>query len=370
MDWNGQLELGGLATFVGPALALNGEWGTAAGIAVRESLSRGSLDGVMDVLNGLEGRQLANVLGEAGFPVREGVVERGREAILIDVQMALIKAVEQRVDGFELQADREASVEANFAAKEEWSGLGGAPQAMQAIQRVFAATQVDVDFIGTAPAMERGALLCIAGQAMEAGVQGFGFDGVPGKYEVPCPMRDVVALHEAAAAAVAVETVREATDIWRAGGKVGELSHWVPDSVQRILQGGISENAARTLIHAVDDGVIARYAAESGLHTITQVLAERGLDINAPTIEAQAEMIGLDLVEPDRERGKYAGPVVGVDHRAGLVKYSRTNGIEVPFSTLAKDQGRLQLGDRVRVDFNRGSAVVKVAARDTHEVER
>ena len=78
MDWNGQLELGGLATFVGPALALNGEWGTAAGIAVRESLSRGSLDGVMDVLNGLEGRQLANVLGEAGFPVGEGVVERGQ----------------------------------------------------------------------------------------------------------------------------------------------------------------------------------------------------------------------------------------------------------------------------------------------------
>lgn len=370
MGGNEQLVLGGLTMHWEPVLGLDGEWGTAAGTAVRESLSRGSLDGVLDVLGGLEGRALADVLREVGFVVLESTIERGRDAVLADVQMDLIEAVNRRVDGFELHTDREVGVVENFAAKESANGFRGNRDAVRDVQRVLAASGVDVDLLGDAPASERASLLCIAGQAMQAGVQGFGFDGVPGKYVVPCSMRDVVALHEAAASAVAVETVREAVDVWRSGGSVGELSRWVPDSVQRVLQGALSENSAHVLIRAVDDGGVARFAAEAGLFAVTQTFAEQGLDVNAPTIDAQAEMLGLSLVTPDRERGKYVGPVVGVDHRAGLVKYSRANGIEVPFSSLSEEQARLQLGDRVRVDFNKGAAVVKVAARESRDVGR
>lgn len=364
-----QLLLNGL-THWEPVLGLNGEWGTVAGMAVRESLSRGSLDGVMDVLGEMDGRAMADVLQEAGFPVAESAVERGREAVLVSVQKDLIEAVNRRVDGFELHSERGMEAAADFAAKDAGDGFKGNRDAVRAVQRVLSSNEITVDLFGDVRVSERNSLLCIAGQALQAGVQGFGFDGVPGKFGVPCSMREVATLHEAAASAVAVEMVREAVDVWRTGGKVGEMSRWVPDSVQRVLQGAIAENAAHTLIRAVDDGVVARFAAEAGLHEFTQTLAKQGLDLNAPTIDAQAEMLGITVATPDRERGKYVGPVVGVDHRAGLVKYSRSNGIEVPFTSLPKEQDRLQLGDRVRVDYNKGVAQVKVAARESRDVGR
>lgn len=366
-----QLALTGVSPSLGPVVGINGEWGTAGGMALRESLSRGSLHGVMDVLDGLTSRDMANVLHEAGFAVGESAIERGRDAVLADVQQDVIEAVNKRVDGFQLRAAAHGLERPpSFAAKHIDAGFRGNRDAVAAIQKVLAAKGVTVEPLGDAFVNERGSLLCFAGQALEKGVQGFGFDGVPGKYDVPCTMRDVVDLHQAAAAAVAVESVCEAIDVWRVGNKVGDISHWVPDSVQRALQGSLSENSARMLSRAVSEGTIAQYAAEAGLHAITQTLAEHGLDVNALTIEQQAETLGLALVEPDRQRGRYVGPVVGADHRASLVKYARGNAIEVPLAELAKGQTRLQLGDTARVEFNKGDMVVKVAERESRSVGR
>lgn len=366
-----QLMLGGVSAPWEPVLGINGEWGTAGGLAVRESLSRGSLDGVMDVLAELDAPAVAKVLQEAGFQVTESAIERGRDAVLAAVQKDLIESVNRRIDGFELHAEGLGENQRPaFAAKGLNGGFRGNQEAAGSIQAVLGAAGVQIDLLGAAPSSERGALLCIAGQALLAGVQGFGFDGVRGKFAVPFSMHEVVDLHQAAATAVAVESVREAIGAWRSGEKVGELSKWIPDSVQRLLQGSLSEQSAEILVRAVDEGTVGRYAGEAGVHGVTQILAQHGVEVDAPTIDQQAEALGLLVVEPDRQRGKYVGPVVGVDYRAGLIKFARTSGVAVPFSGLAEGQAPLQLGDTARLEFNRGAMTVKVAEREGKGVGR
>lgn len=357
----GQLLLGGMAMPMAPVVGLNGAWGTATGFAVRESLAHGSLDGVMDVLDPLDVSDLADVLRETGFPVSEGAIERGRDAVLGSVQAELIEAVERRVDGFEVGAGRPVPVRRMLGgAKAPGEGFRGEAAAIDAIQRVWASRAVEVDLLGDLVPAQRVSLQCVAAQAMDAGVLGFGFDGLAGKFRVPFGLHDVVALHEAAAASVAVEAVREGIDTWRRGGRVGEMSRWVPDSVQRVLQGSLSEESAQVLARSIDDGGVARYAGEAGVHMISQTLAEKGLDVSAPTIDMQAETLGLVVAQPTGHRDKYVGTVVGVDHRAALVKYARGLAVEVPFAALGERQERLGLGDMARIDIRKGVMSVHV----------
>lgn len=368
-----QRTLANAATASEPVIGSTGEWGSAGGMAVREALSWGSLDSAMEVLDGLDGRAIANLVQEVGFTVSESAVECGRGAVLADVRSDMAEAVERRIDGLELRSKARVNGgrPVGFAAKDIKDGFRGNREAVLDVQKVLAASGVKVDFLGDAVASGRGAMQCIAAQAMQAGVQGFSFDGVPGKYEVSCRMHEVVELHQVAAGVVAVESVRAATDVWRKGEKVGDISHWVPDSVQRALQGSLSENSAWILSRAVNEGTIAHHATHAGLHAITLTLAEHGLSVNAPTIAQQAESLGLTVVEPDRQRGKYVGPVVGVDHCAALVKYARANSVEVPFAALKDGQPHLQLGDVARVEFNKGAMVVnKVAERENRGVGR
>lgn len=83
-------------------------------------------------------------------------------------------------------------------------------------------------------------------------------------------------------------------------------------------------------------------------------------DFNALTVRRQAEELGLVMVEPDRRRGVYAGPMVGEDHRAGLVKYAREKAVELPFSDLAVGQNRPDIGNTVRMVFREGVLMVTV----------
>ncbi len=350
-----------------PVIGLDGEWGTAQGLAVREALSRGSLDSVMDVIDalGADSPAIAGVLQEAGFVMPDAAVDVGRDAVLAAVQKDLIEAVTRRIDGFELRAGRPEPVlavpETGMVVPE---GFFGDREAVEAIQRVLSSPVVEVDLLGDVVPAQRMSLQCVAAQAMEAGVQGFRFDGLPGKFMVPCNLHEIMDLHEAAAVGIAVESVREGIDTWRQGGRVSELPRWVPDSAQRLLQGSLSEESARILARAVDEGGVARYAGEAGRHVITQALAAQGLDVNAPTVEQQAETLGLAMSLPNAQRDKFVGSVVGTDHRAALIKVARGTAIAVPFSDFPDGRASLSLGDMARIDVRKGVMTVSVVDND------
>jgi hypothetical protein len=78
-----------------------------------------------------------------------------------------------------------------------------------------------------------------------------------------------------------------------------------------------------------------------------------------------AEELGLVMVEPDRRRGVYAGPMVYLDQQVGigLVMYAREKAVELPFEALADGQTRPTIGNLVRMDFRKGELVVSVSER-------
>lgn len=370
-----------------PCLGEDGAWGTVAARAVRDSLRRGSLDGVMDVLGPMKGADIAGVLREVGFSVSRGLEEKGRDAILESVQRDLIAAVDLRVDGFELSVDRRGRREVgssgqgqSFAAKDVGRknrdfagpvvGFPGDARALQMIQSVMQAEGVSVELLGNSVVEERSSLLFVAGQAMQRGFQGFGFDGIPGKYQVTLSMEEMVDLHRAAAVEVAVESARVGLDDWVGKGKVSELSEWIPDSVQRLYRGSMSQVSAAAIVKAIEGGMIGKHAGEIGAHTFSRMVKEQGFDVDAPSIEVQAKGMGVEIVEPDRNRGVYVGPVVGVDHRAALVKYSRDKGVELAYEDLKPEQARPHIGDSVQMRYRNEKLSVNVTERGSERVWR
>jgi hypothetical protein len=239
--------------------------------------------------------------------------------------------------------------------------------AAREVQGVLQCSSVSIDVLGSAAPGDRGSLLLVASQAMKNGVQGFGFDGLPGKYEVALSMSALVDLHRQAAVAVAVESTKASLGVWANGDKVSALDDWVPDSVQRLLLGSVSSGAALTLVDAIDSGSIARHAGDIGVHEYTALLAEQGLNVDALTVDQAAYEFGWSIKDPDRSRGQYFGPVVALDHRASLVKFTRTDVVELPFASLAKEQARPVLGDVVRLDFKGGQLSVNVAGKSGRE---
>ena len=381
-----------------PGVAADGIWRSAGGIALRDALKRGSAESMMDLIRSMDATGVAIALRETGFSVDQPTVALGRSAVFSSVKSNLSEALSLGVDGFELAnmhalgssrivaAPNVVGVEPvaqTFAAKEV-AGVGaqdmtavvlefdpgefaGDADAARVIQGVLRSESVGITCLGDAPPARRGALLLVAGQGLKKGIQGFGFDGLPGKYQVAFGMSELVDLHREAAQAVAVESVGVALTEWAAGVKVNGLAEWVPDSVQRLLQGSVSLDAAHAVVQAVENGSIARHAGQIGLHDITALLNDQGLDVNAQTVGEKAEEFGWTVQEPDRMRGQYFGPVVAVDHRASLVKYTRMDVLELPFTALASGQTRPKMGDVVRMDFKNGELTVNIASRPGRE---
>lgn len=371
-----QLNLSGIPDYLTPGLGSTGVWGSAGGMAMSESLRRGSLAGVMDLLESMDASGVASALREAGFNVPNTAIHLGRDAVFESVQRDLIEAIDLRVDGFELEEVRAERISTTrTAGLNSVSSFAAKPvkieSALDAIQNVMTSTSIVVDLFGDVLPGGRNSLVFVAGQALDRQIQGFGFDGIEGKYEVPLSMSDVAQLHRDASRSVAEESARTAIGEWASGNRVSEVSDWVPDSIQRLLHGSISVEAATALVNAVDGGMIGRHAGEIGAHRFMTVMQAHGYNVNAPTVEQQAAELGLSLVEPDTERGQYVGPLVGEDHRAGLVKYARTKAIELPFKDLADDQSRPSIGDTVRMKFKAGDLTVSVSERLGREsVER
>ncbi len=374
-----QLDFSAIAGYAIPHLISDGAFANAGTLAIKESLSIGSLEGVMDVLDEMHPKAMVSALLETGFSVSPGVAEKGRDAVLESVQHDLIDAIRMRVDGFGL---REARTQNALAAEATgqlfWGPSAGSTnygpvefegdhQAMMAIQDILRTDSVVVDLFGDATAGERASLLFIASQAIENGLQGFGFDGVPGKYEVPLSMAEVADLHKHATRAVAVESVKHSLGVWASGSKVGEVSEWVPDSIQRLLHGSLSASKVTAVINAVEGDLVGRHAGEMGAHVFGRLLAEQGFDVNAATVDVQARDHGLQLVNPDVSRGQYVGPVVGLDHRAALIKFSRDKAVALAFKDLAEGQSRPGMGDTVRMKFKAGELTVSMADRAVRE---
>lgn len=364
-------------SYASPAVGEDGVWASAGAHALRGALHQQSARGVMDLLKSMDAHGMAQVLRETGFNVDERLVARGRVAIYEGVKTELQAALQQGVDGFALQkVEAEAArlptgtapvppVRAHVAIDGDFAGDR---QAAEMIQAVLEAPEVRVAPLGEQPFPQRSSLQMIAAQALKKGVLGFGFDGLPGKYTVPAPMAEVVELHRQAAIEVATQSTRAGLVAWATGSKVAELSEWVPDSVQRLLHGSVSRDAAEIVVSGLQSGSIARHAQEFGIHGVASLLAANGLDINAPTIGDQAQEMGLQIKAADRERGQYFGTVVAQDHRASLIKVNRDEAIELPF---AQSPGlRPKVGDALRFGFKSGALSVSLKSVGREEPVR
>ncbi|HJV75092.1 MAG TPA: hypothetical protein VJ654_12780 [Noviherbaspirillum sp.] len=332
-------------------------------MALQESLRLGSVAGALEVLGAMDARTAAECLREAGFAVSEDAIGLGQGAIMAEIQADFDAALAARVDGYGLARQSQGLRVPTAAEKTitDESQLGDFAAATRLIQRIMRAEQVEVRLFGDANASERSSLQFVAGQALQKRVQGFAFEGISGKYDVPIPLPAMVELHKEAARAVAGESARMALGVWATGGKIGQINEWVPDSVQKLLSGSVSLEAAASLVESIKGGTVGRNASAYGAHGFATLLAEQGFDVNAKTVAMQAADLGLDIVDPDRQRGQYVGSVVGMDHRAGLVKFNRKSAIELPFAALAEDQERPMVGDRVRMGFKNGALTVSVA---------
>lgn len=79
------------------------------------------------------------------------------------------------------------------------------------------------------------------------------------------------------------------------------------------------------------------------------------------SVEQQAEQMGLVMVNPNRQRGQYVGPVVGMDHRSALIEFARGKAVELPLEELTVGQERPEFGRMVRMKFKNGALVVSMA---------
>lgn len=379
MGFNDTQQFSQLPNYLTPVIGMNGILGLAGGIALRDSLFRGSPDGVMDLLESMDARGAASALRDAGFAIPASEIQRGRGAVLESVKLDLDAALNLRVDGFGLNSARTPAQMASptkrsFAAKAPGHDVElefapdhflGDIEAARVIQGVLRSDDgpTEVSLLGDAQPSARSALLLVAGQALKKEIQGFGFEGIPGKYQVSLSMGELLDLHTVAAQTVAVESARRGVASWESGEKASNLSEWVPDSVQRLLHGSVSLAATEAIVQAIEGGGIARHAGEIGSHGFTGLLAKQGFDVNAATVDQQAEKFGWSMKIPDRTRGQYFGQVVAVDHRACLIKVNRENVVALPFVELAEGQSRPQMGDSVRMSFKGGELTVSMAER-------
>ena len=350
-----------------------------AGVVLRSALMRGSDGDVMTLLKSMNAKGVADVLREVGFVVDPALIDRGRSAVFESAKSDLCDALELCVDGFGLQIARDAALAVSkmgggpsFAAKGAFTevalefdpvNFAGDAEAARVIQGIMRSSAISVSLLGDALPRERGSLLLVAGQALTKGVQGFGFDGIAGKYEVPLSMAQVHALNQDSAQAVAEESARAGLSVWAAGDKVESLNDWVLDSIQRLLHGSVSLESAQAVVQSIESGALGRHAAEIGAHQSTALFAGQGLDISALTVEEQAKGLGLVVQAPDRLRGQYFGPVMAKDHRAVMIKSSRMDLVELPYAALAVGQARPKLGDSVRLSFKNNTLTVGVVER-------
>ncbi len=350
---------------------------TPAVEALQKAFGARDANGVMSVLKSLNAAGVASVLTQAGFDIPPNVVESGSRAFIFDaVKKDLGEALARGVDGFGLNGLRTESVAigpaseaaVGFAAKE--GGVSFRPdefdgnfEAAQVIQSLMRSSRVQVELMGGASPVERSSLLMLAGQALKKGVQGFGVEGIEGKYGVPLSLGDLASVYRQSAVAVAQESARTGLARWAAGGPAGTLDEWVPESAQRLMVGSLTVDAAHAVVASLDSRSFETHAAQIGEHGYVSLFQAQGIDVHAPTIAQQASSLGLVIHEPNRDKGQYFGSVMGLDHRASLVRVARSEALELANKDLPAGQRRPALGDSVHMAFKGGVLSASVTER-------
>lgn len=344
----------------------DGVWSSAGALAMRAALKDQSAKGVMDLLKPMDARGMAHVFREVGFNVDSNLIEKGRKAVFDSVKPELQKALRGPDVVAQRRAEQVADIEKAGVPAE---AVKRSPQnPLQMIQDVLRSPNIVVSTFGDTPMPQRGSLQMVAGQALEKGILGFGFDGIPGKYMVPSPMREIVELHKEAAKSVATLSAKAALQSWSQEQKPAAIHDFVPDSIQRLFQGGLSIDAVEVVVGALESGSIANHAQEIGDVAISNLLAERGLDVDAPTIQMQAEELGLSFKSMDTERGMYFGAVVAQDHRASLIKVNKNEVIELAHQQ--SSLGKPRVGEQLRIEFKAGALSVTSRNAERAAMER
>lgn len=344
----------------------DGVWSSAGAHAMRAALKEQSAKGVMDLLKPMDAQGMAHVFREVGFNVDSSLISKGRKAVFDSIKLDLQKAL--RGPNVVAQRQPEQGPMAEKPRKTAGAVQRSSQSPLQMIQDVLRSPNIEVSTFGDTPMPQRGSLQMVAGQALEKGILGFGFDGMSGKYMVPSPMREIVELHKEAARSVATLSTKAALNSWSQEQKPAPIHDFVPDSIQRLLQGGLSLEAAEVVVGALESGSIANHAQEIGDVAISNLLAERGLDVDAPTIQMQAQELGLSFKSMDTDRGMYFGAVVAQDHRASLIKVNKNEVIELTHQQ--SSLGKPRVGEQLRIEFKAGALSVTSRNAERTAMER
>lgn len=373
------LKVNLMPDYLTSCIGADGLFATAGGIALSDSLSRGSMIGVIELLNSMDAPGAAAVLQENGFLVSQISINQGLEAVIESVETDLILASQLRADGFHLHSGSLAvdkqnsdlqhiyltdkSKLANVTMLFSDAKFSGDFEAAKAIQYLMGAPSINVELLGKIPASERGSLLFIANQALQKNVIGFGFEAVQGKFVVPLVMDEMIDLHRVSAAKVAQVAACEALGMWADGNAVGVVHEWIPDNIARIFHGATSLDSAQAAINIIEGNSITAHAGGIGAQKFSGLLHDLGYDINARTIAEQAEDLGLIIFDADKNRGQYLGSVVAVDFKACLIKCTHVKAFELPFDEI-KDQPRPVYLDSVRIKYSDNNLALSIVNRD------
>ncbi|MGS0741100.1 hypothetical protein ACVBEF_04570 [Glaciimonas sp. GG7] len=239
------------------------------------------------------------------------------------------------------------------------------PTAMNTLQTVFSAGDVEVGLAGTAPLETRTSMQFLAGQAIMHRVTGFEIDGIDGKYKLPSSiaLRDVKNLFVYAAGELAMAEVRSTIPGWANGKPAAKFSDLVPESIARILRGSPSLSGIASVQAALVSGMVKDFASKQGSQIIGQVFDNRGVKLDMPSAQQLAEDAGLKITIPDQQRGNYFGTVVAIDHRSSVIKWSRDSVLIFPHKELPDGVARPSKGDVVRIKYSGGNVGVIIQSQ-------
>lgn len=82
-------------------------------------------------------------------------------------------------------------------------------------------------------------------------------------------------------------------------------------------------------------------------------------------VDIQAIDLGLEIVEPNWDRGQYVGSFAATDNQYCLVRFASGRAVKLCYWHMPDDQPRPRAGDTVRLKFRAGQLTVSVAPRNS-----
>lgn len=339
----------------GPPLMTDGSWNRAESLLLATLAHQGEHDAALSVVEPLREDAVRAVMLQAGF---RSHLNGDRDKLLGGLRFDLVRATESGRAGLvsakapvvKLVTSNSADLPPAFAS------------ALEIIQSVFGAPNVEVGLAGSASIADRASVRFVTGKAVQNRIVGFEVDGLSGKFKLPANIEisDFKSLVAATTGDLAVSQVKKILPLWAAGKFDSKVSELVPESVARILRGSPSLEGVESITKALSSGLVKDFGSKHGLQVMSNILVDRGVRFDAPSVTQMVQDSGLKITEADRQRGQYVGPVVAVDHRTAAVKWSRDSVLLVPHKDLPLDKDRLEKGDFVKLRYVKNELTVTV----------